>query len=153
MEVKMITTKELASMPLFEGIPEEHLAKITPLWEEIEVKSGENFFCEGCEADKFYILREGNVTLSMKLTSRPENLVLGVINKFGQSFGWSVVLTAKNYTASADAKEDSKVIAIRGQDLKDFLDSDPCVGYPIAMRMVEIVSSRLRYYRVLLKTF
>lgn len=140
-------------MHLFEGIPEEHLAKIAPLMEELDVKAGENFFCEGCEADKFYILREGNVTLSMKLTSRPENLILGVINKFGQSFGWSVVLTAKNYTASADAKEDSKVIAISGKDLRDFLDSDPCIGYPIAMRMVEIVSSRLRYYRVLLKTF
>jgi len=149
----MVTAKELATMRLFEGIPEEKLAEVAPLWEELEVKAGENFFCEGCEADKFYILREGNVTLSMKLTSRPENLILGVINKFGQSFGWSVVLTAKNYTASADAKEDSKVIAICGQDLHDFLDSDPCIGYPIAMRMVEIVSSRLRYYRVLLKTF
>lgn len=149
----MVTVKELATMRLFEGIPEEYLAKIAPLWEELEVKAGENFFCEGCEADKFYILQEGNVSLSMKLTSRPENLVLGVINKYGQSFGWSVVLTAKNYTASADAQEDSKVIAINGKDLRDFLDSDPCVGYPIAMRMVEIVSSRLRYYRVLLKTF
>lgn len=149
----MVTAKELATMRLFEGISEEKLAEIAPMWEELDVKAGANFFCEGCEADKFYVLREGNVTLSMKLSSRPENLILGVINKFGQSFGWSVVLTAKNYTASADAKEDSKVIAINGKDLRNFLDSDPCIGYPIAMRMVEIVSSRLRYYRVLLKTF
>jgi CRP-like cAMP-binding protein len=153
MEVEMVTAQELATMRLFEGIPEKKLEEITPLWEEMEVKAGENFFCEGCEADKFYILRQGNVTLSMRLTSRPENLVLGVINKFGQSFGWSVVLAAHNYTASADAKEDSSVIAISGNDLRNFLDSDPVIGYTIAMRMVEIVSSRLRYYRVLLKTF
>jgi CRP-like cAMP-binding protein len=153
MEVDMVTAKELATMRLFEGIPEKKLDEIAPLWEELDVKAGENFFCEGCEAEKFYILREGNVTLSMKLTSRPENLVLGVINKTGQSFGWSVVLAAQNYTASADAKEDTRVIAINGNDLRNFLDSDAVTGYTIAMRMVEIVSSRLRYYRVLLKTF
>ena len=72
----MVTAQELATMRLFEGISEEKLAEIAPLWEELEVKAGENFFCEGCEADKFYILREGNVTLSMKLTSRPENLII-----------------------------------------------------------------------------
>lgn len=149
----MVTVKTLASIGLFEGVPEEKLAQIAPLWEEMSLKAGENFFCEGCEADKFYILLEGTVTLSMRLTSRPENLVLGMINKFGQSFGWSVVLSANHYTASADAKEDSKVIAINGDLLRNFLDSDPVIGYKIAMRMVEIVSSRLRYYRVLLKTF
>lgn len=149
----MVTAKILTTIGLFEGIPEEKLAPIAPLWEELNVKAGENFFCEGCEVEKFYILLEGTVTLSMKLTSRPENLILGVINKFGQSFGWSVVLSANHYTASADAKEDSKVIAINGDDLRSFLDSDPIIGYKIAMRMVEIVSSRLRYYRVLLKTF
>ncbi len=149
----MVTTKELANIHLFEGIPEEKLAEIAPLWEEFDVKAGENFFCEGCQTDKFYILLEGNVTISMKLSSRPENLVLVVINKFGQCFGWSVVSDAQNYTASADAKEASRVIAIRGKDLLRFLNSDPHVGYPVAMRMVEIVSSRLRYFRVLLKTF
>lgn len=149
----MVTAKTLTTIGLFEGIPEEKLASIAPLWEELSVKAGENFFCEGCETEKFYILLEGTVTLSMKLTSRPENLILGVINKFGQSFGWSVVLLANHYTASADAKEDSRVIAISGDDLRMYLDSDPVIGYKIAMRMVEIVSSRLRYYRVLLKTF
>jgi CRP-like cAMP-binding protein len=89
----------------------------------------------------------------MKLTSRPENLVLGVINKFGQSFGWSVILAKGHYTASADAKEDSKLLSISGENFRKFLESDKEIGFDIAMRMVEIVSSRLRYYRVLLKTF
>jgi CRP-like cAMP-binding protein len=149
----MVDTKTLVGLSLFEGIPEEKLTPLAPLFEEITSKSGEQLFCEGCEAEKFYILLEGNVTLSMRLTSRPENLVLGVINKYGQSFGWSVVVAAKHYTASADTKEDSRILAINGDDLKKFLQKDPEVGFPIAMRMVEIVSSRLRYYRVLLKTF
>ncbi|KPL08115.1 hypothetical protein AMJ86_01910 [bacterium SM23_57] len=149
----MVNTKTLSDLSLFEGLPEEKLMPIAPLFEEIDAKAGEVLFCEGCEADKFYILLEGNVTLSMKLTSRPENLVLGMINKYGQSFGWSVIVTGKHYTASAEAKEDSRILAIKGNDLKKFLEKDPEVGFPIVMRMVEIVSSRLRYYRVLLKTF
>jgi len=149
----MVSALELSRLPLFDGVPLDKLEEFTPKWEELNVKTGENLFCEGCDSDKFYILLEGNISLWMKLTSRPESLVLGVINKFGQSFGWSVVTKSSHYTASADAKEDSRILAINGDDFKSFLESDKEIGFDIAMRMVEIVSSRLRYYRVLLKTF
>jgi CRP-like cAMP-binding protein len=149
----MVSAQDLSKLPLFEGVPLENLEELAPHWEELNVKAGENLFCEGCDSEKFYILLEGNVSLWMKLTSRPESLVLGVINKFGQSFGWSVIIKSSHYTASADAKEDSRILAINGEDFKKFLESDKEIGFDIAMRMVEIVSSRLRYYRVLLKTF
>lgn len=149
----MVSVQDLACLPLFKGVPEDYLEEFTHCWEEMEVKAGESLFCEGCEADKLYILLEGNVSLWMKLTSRPESLVLGVINKFGQSFGWSVIIETAHYTASADAKEDSRLLAIRGEDFREFLKRDKEIGFDIAMRMVGVVSSRLRYYRVLLKTF
>lgn len=149
----MVSVDVLSNLKLFEGVPGDKLALLAPKFEEISVKAGENIFCEGCEADKLYILLEGYVSLWMKLTSRPENLVLGAINKYGQSFGWSVIVHAAHYTASADAKEDSRMLAIKGEDFRDFLEGDKEVGFDIAMRMLEVVSSRLRYYRVLLKTF
>lgn len=149
----MVDIKNLTDLSLFEGISAEKLAPLAPLCEEIHAEAGDELFCEGCEAKKLFILLEGNVTLSMKLTSRPENLVLGVINKYGQCFGWSVMVSANYYTASAEAKEDSRILAIKGRKFIEFLKKDPEVGFTITMRMVEIVSSRLRYYRVLLKTF
>jgi CRP-like cAMP-binding protein len=149
----MVDIKNLTDLSLFEGISAEKLAPLTSLCEEIHAAAGDVLFCEGCEAEKLYILLEGNVTLSMKLTSRPENLVLGIISKYGQCFGWSVIVSANYYTASAEAKEVSRILAIKGKDFKEFLKNDPEIGFTIAMRMVEIVSSRLRYYRVLLKTF
>jgi CRP-like cAMP-binding protein len=149
----MVSALDLAKLPLFVGIPESKLKEIEDKWVEMSVKAGEELFCEGCEADKFYILLEGNVSLWMRLTSRPESLVLGVINKMGQSFGWSVIVEKGFYTASAEAKEDSKILAINGKEFTNFLSSDKEIGFDIAMRMVDIVSSRLRYYRVLLKTF
>ena len=149
----MVDVKKISDLSLLEGIPSENLSLLAPLCEEIYVKAGDQLFCEGCEAEKLYILLEGNITLSMKLTSRPENLVLGVINNYGQCFGWSVIVAANYYTASADAKEDSRILAINGKDFKEFLKKDPETGFTIAMRMVEIVSSRLRYYRILIKTF
>ena len=149
----MVSAQDLSKLSLFEGVPEAKLAQLAPKWEEITLKAGEEIFCEGCEAEKFYILLEGNVSLWMRLTSRPENLVLGVINKYGQSFGWSVIVSKAHYTASAEAKEDSRFLAINGEDFVKFLESDQDIGFDAAMRRVEIVSSRLRYYRVLLKTF
>jgi len=149
----MVTAQDLTKLSLFEGVPVTNLETFAPKWEEISLKAGDSIFCEGCDAEMFYILLEGNISLWMKLTSRPESLVLGVINKYGQSFGWSVILDAAHYTASADAKEDSRLLAIKGDDFRIFLESDKEVGFDIAMRMVGIVSSRLRYYRVLLKTF
>ena len=149
----MVSAKELSKLGLFEGVPESKLEEFAPKWEELNVKAGEEIFCEGCEAEYFYVLLEGNISLWMRLTSRPESLVLGVINKFGQSFGWSVIVSKGHYTASAEAKEDSKIITVKGEDFREFLRSDKVIGFDIAMRMVEVVSSRLRYYRVLLKTF
>lgn len=149
----MVSAIELSKLPLFEGIPESKLAEIEDKWEDIFVKAGEEIFCEGWKADKFYILLEGNVSLWMRLTSRPESLVLGVMKEYGQSFGWSVIIENGFYTASADAKEDSKILAINGKEFTDFLSSDKEIGFDIAMRMVEIVSNRLRLYRILLKTF
>jgi CRP-like cAMP-binding protein len=153
MEVDMVTAKDLSKLSLFEDVPEKNLETLAPKWEEISYKAGDSIFCEGCAAEMFYILLEGNVSLWMKLTSRPENLVLGAINKYGQSFGWSVILDAAHYTGSANAKEDTRLLAIKGDEFRSFLESDKEVGFDIAMRMVGIVSSRLRYYRVLLKTF
>ena len=149
----MVKPQDLSTLSMFEGLSDEKLAVIAGLAEEIEVKAGEVIFCEGCEADRFYILLEGNISLWMKLTSRPENLVLGIINKRGQSFGWSVLVSANHYTASAECKEDSKLLAFNGKSLIDYMKSDTEAGFVLAMRMAEIVSSRLRYYRVLLKTF
>ena len=149
----MVSVKDISNLSMFEGIPEEKLALIAEIGEEVKVKAGEVIFCEGCSADKFYILLEGNISLWMKLTSRPENLVLGIINKRGQSFGWSVVVSANHYTATAECKEDSRLLAFNGKSLIDYMKKDTEVGFVLAMRMVEIVSSRLRYYRVLLKTF
>jgi CRP-like cAMP-binding protein len=153
MEVVVVSVDLLAKINLFEGVPEEQLAVLATKCKQVSYKAGENIFCEGCEADKLYILLEGYVSLWMKLTSRPENLVLGAINKFGQSFGWSVLIKAAHYTASADAKEDSNMLEINGEDFRNFLEEDKEVGFDIAMRMLEMVSGRLRYYRVLLKTF
>jgi len=149
----MVSAQDLSKLSLFEGVPLSKLDEFAPKWEEMTLKAGDEIFCEGCEAEKFYILLEGNVSLWMRLTSRPETLVLGVINKFGQSFGWSVIVSKGHYTASAEVKEDSKILAVTGEDFRDFLSSDKEIGFDIAMRMVEVVSSRLRYYRVLLKTF
>ena len=149
----MVTAKDISNLSMFDGVPDDKLAIIAEMSEEIQVKAGEVIFCEGCPADKFYILLEGNISLWMKLTSRPESLVLGIINKRGQSFGWSVVVSAQHYTATAECKEDSKLLAFNGKTLMDYMKKDTDVGFILAMRMAEIVSSRLRYYRVLLKTF
>jgi len=149
----MVSALDLSKLGLFEGVPINNLEEFAPKWEELSVKAGEEIFCEGCEAEQFYVLLDGNISLWMRLTSRPESLVLGVINKFGQSFGWSVIVAKGHYTASAEAKEDSKILTVKGEDFREFLRSDKVIGFDIAMRMVEVVSSRLRYYRVLLKTF
>ena len=149
----MVSGQDLSKLSLFEGVPVSKLGEFAPKWEEITLKAGEEIFCEGCEAEQFYVLLEGNVSLWMRLTSSPESLVLGVINKYGQSFGWSVIVSKGHYTASAEAKQDSKILTVKGEDFREFLYSDKEIGFDIAMRMVEVVSSRLRYYRVLLKTF
>jgi CRP-like cAMP-binding protein len=138
----------LSQASLFEGLTEEQLTTIADLCEEVTCQQGKVLFWESDQAETLYILLEGEITIYVQLSSRPERVTVSVINQPHQSFAWSAVVAPYYYTASALCEVDSRLIALNGQALMEVLEQDPVMGFVVIRRIAEVIGSRLRNTRV-----
>lgn len=105
-------------------------------------------FAEGDQAEHFYLLTNGKVSLERKLTQswlRMEgitDIVIHTVNE-GEVFGWSSLGEPSVFTATARCVESSDVVMIRGRDLMDILDLNSAEGYNFMGRLASIIASRL----------
>jgi len=149
----MVTIDLLSQIDLFEGLSTAQLETIADLCQEKSCAGGETLFREGEKAGWLYFLLEGEITIYVQLSSRPERLTVTVISEPGQALGWSGIVAPHRYTASAVCETDSRLLALEGQALMDVLKQDPATGFVVIQRIAEVISRRLRNTRVaLLKT-
>jgi CRP-like cAMP-binding protein len=146
----MISSQILSQIELFEGVPQGQLAAIAGIGEEVTYQEGETIFREGDNAEQLYILLQGNISIQVQLSSRPERITVSVISQPNQSFGWSGVVAPYHYTASALCKTGCRLLAINGQQLLQVLQEEPASGFIVMQRIAGIISSRLRNSRMAL---
>ncbi len=140
----------LSQAEFFEGLSDAQLASVADLCEEISCRQGEVLFQEGHKAERLHVLAEGEIHISIQLSSRPERLTMSVIDEPGQVFGWSALVAPYYYTASALCETDSRYLAIDGQALMQVLERDSTMGFLIAQRLTEVIGTRLRHTRIAL---
>ena len=149
----MTTPEMLAEFDLFKDVSKEVLAEISGICEIIKVQKDGYVFREGDKADKLHLLISGSIALRVNLTSRPDSVTVSFINTPHQTLGWSGVVAPNHYTASAFCEEDTELISIPSSEFMKILDHHPEAGYKIMLRIMHIISDRLRNSRqALLKT-
>lgn len=132
---------------VFLGLTDGDLGKISDLTscKVRTYKAGATISKEGEEASTLYVLDEGRVMLTMKLSdghgSREE--LVDVVTK-GGILGWSVLVAPYILTRTAKCIVPCKMLSINGKELRLFLDEEPYIGYEIMKGMVRVVASRLR---------
>ena len=107
-------------------------------------------FREGHKAERLYILVDGKIQISIQLSSRPERLIMSVIDEPGQVFGWSALVAPYQYTASALCETDGRLLATKGGALMQVLKQDPTLGFVLTQRLVEVIGTRLGRTRIAL---
>lgn len=146
----MIKSQLLSQAEFFEGLSDEQLATIADQCEEVSCRQGEVLFREGHKAKRLYVLVEGEIQISIQLSSRPERLTMSVVDEPGQVFGWPALVAPYQYTASALCETDGRLLALDGQALMQVLIQDPAMGFLIVQRLVEVIGARLRHTRIAL---
>src|SRR4030042_440281 len=149
----MTVLNTLKESELLGGLETSKLRKLVSLCHEEFFREGTMVFKEGDEAKDLYILMEGKVVLEMELrplTNRPtiSTAVDAIIE--GESFGWSALIEPYVYTSSARCVADSKVLALKGDKLRQALADDHDLGYEVMKRLAWLVSSRLMHPRITL---
>lgn len=140
-------TESLASLPFFEGMPQQFLDFMSGCAAHQHFKEGEFLVHEGQDARYFYAVREGLVALEMEAANK--TFTLQTVQE-GNVLGWSWLIPP--YTWHYDARAITPVSAIRfdARCVRDKCDADPVFGYEVLKRFTRLIIQRLMVVRMLL---
>lgn len=135
----------LASHPLFVEFPPNYLDILADCATNVHFHAGDTIFREGDEADRFYLLSEGEVALeafSLELGHLPIQTLQG-----GDVFGWSWLVPPYRWRFDAEARTEAKALALDGKRLRTRCEEDPVFGYELLKRVVVLMEQRLQATR------
>jgi len=137
----------LENSEFFEGLEKNHIERISGLCQMRTYRAGEYVFCQGDFGEHLYVMAQGRVFLerSLDLGPRKGNAVIGILGK-GRVFGcWSTLLgEPHNLMASACSEKDSKVLAMKGAELREMMLGDMTLGFRVLERLCFLLRDRIQ---------
>lgn len=106
-----------------------------------EIKKGEILFRQGEHADKFYVIRNGRISIQMPAIMGP-TLEIQNLGK-DQVLGWSWLISPYQWTFQAKAEEDSELLRFDGAAILARCEREPKFGYELLKRFAGLMSVRL----------
>lgn len=138
--------KYLSEHPFLAGLNPEHIKLITGCASNIVFKAGQFIFREGEEADRFYLIRHGQVVVE---TFIPQKGPLVIRTRSEDDiFGWSWMVPPYKWHFDARAAELTRALAIDGECLRDKCEKDHDLGYEIMKRFATVIAERLEATRL-----
>jgi CRP-like cAMP-binding protein len=133
----------LRQITLFEGLLPVHLRRIASLAQEVRVKRSDAVFKHGDEGDGLYLILEGAVRISRTVSGMGEEAL--AILQPGMYFGeMSIVDDDSPRSADAIAHEETRMLKLPKDDLRDLMFVDRELAYELLWRFVRTLSGRLR---------
>ncbi|AGW14363.1 Crp/Fnr family transcriptional regulator [Megalodesulfovibrio gigas] len=126
------------SLPLFQGMPVDHLALLAHTATSRMHQTGELIVSQDAMVKGLYLLASGRVKLYKILPDGKEQTVY-IFNP-GEPFCLCSAFRGERFPANAEAMEPSRVYVIPGQALEDAARSDPSLFF----NMLMILSRRLK---------
>ncbi|SYZ73088.1 Transcriptional regulator, Crp/Fnr family [Candidatus Zixiibacteriota bacterium] len=136
----------LAGHPFLKGMDLAHIKLLVGCATNAVYKPGEFIFREGEDANHFYIVREGKVSVETFAPVRGP-IPIHTIGK-GEVLGWSWLLPPYHWHFDARAFELTRVIALDGECLRKKCDDDLKLGYELFKRFAVVIAERLEGCRL-----
>jgi CRP/FNR family transcriptional regulator, cyclic AMP receptor protein len=132
----------LRTVPLFQGLVQEDLELLSGMFTRKTYSADSVIFSQGDRAVRLYILLSGEVAIQFK-PHDGDLLDVTTISE-GGVFGWSSALGRDIYSSYAISCEETSVLSIRGDKLRQLCSSNPNTGVMILERLAAIIAERLR---------
>ncbi len=136
--------ESLKQVPLFAGLPEEDLLRLSETVEEVRLSAGEALFTEGSPGHQAYVIKEGELEI-LKTSGGRE--VLLAVRQPGEVIGEMAVLEERPRMASVRARRQSVLLAIDKQQLDHVMSTSPAA----TSAMFHSILSRWRETEALLR--
>jgi len=141
----------LENISLFEGLDYAVLADISVMCSRHEFSDGDVLISETDKDNRdLYLLIDGNVEiLSINRSSACGEVVISKQDKdvFGE-VGW---LTDQSRTATIRANGAVEAVKIDGNQLMEYMEKNPGIGFVLARRVARLLAERLKITDDLLK--
>ena len=140
----MDNIKLLHQTLLFKGSSDEELELAMGLFQERQIKSNTTIFTENMSAEALYIVKSGNVRISIMAGEGHEVglLLLGP----GEFFGELALIQGEGRMATAKSDGPTELLLLTRKDFQALLDLDPRTGARILMAITKLLAMRIKAY-------
>lgn len=131
----------LNNHPFFSGLDKQSKRFLSEAAAAVQIQQGEVLFQQGGSADKFYLLRSGEISVQVPALIGPALEIQKL--KADQILGWSWLIPPYRWNFQALALEDSELIEFDGSIILAHCEEDPAFGYALIKIFAALMSERL----------
>ena len=144
----MIQTLEpiLSAHPFFHDLEPRYLKLIVGCAANVRFEAGQFVFREGDEANQFYLIRHGSVSLEIFAPNRG-SITTQTLGE-GDVLGWSWLFAPYRWSCDARAVTLTRAIALDGSCLRAKCEGDHELGYELLKRFAHVIMDRLSATRL-----
>jgi CRP/FNR family cyclic AMP-dependent transcriptional regulator len=134
---------------LFRGCGREGVELLLGMFQERQIKQNTTIFTEHMPAEALYIVKSGNVRITVMAGEGQERglLLLGP----GEFFGELALIQEASRLVSARAETPVELLLLTRKDFQALLDLDPRTGAKIIMMIAKLLAMRIKAYSEKLK--
>lgn len=138
-------TSVLGAQPFLRGMPSAQLGVLAELCQHVTIPSRERLFDEGAQADRFWIIDAGQVTLDASVPGRGR-VIIETLGR-GDVIGLSWMLPPYQWRFGAVATQPTQAFVFGARAVRAACDADPLLGYELSRRFSAVVVNRLQATR------
>jgi CRP-like cAMP-binding protein len=138
-------TEYLSAHEFFSEFSDDVLKFLCECSSTREIKKGQILFLQGENADKFYVVRSGRISIQMPAIMGPTLEIQSVDED--QVLGWSWLISPYQWNFQTKAEEDSELLQFDGVAILARCEQEPKFGYELLKKFAGLMSVRLNAAR------
>ncbi len=136
----------LAAHPVFRDFDEETLDLLAGCARNEHFRAGQTIYSEGADADKAYLIREGDVAVEISAPQH-EPLIVETV-RAGEVLGWSWMVAPYKHMSDTRALNDVRAISLDAVCMRGKAETNPVLGYRMFQYLVPHMATRFRALRL-----
>lgn len=130
----------IAEHAFFRDLSAEDVAFIAGCGKNVIFQDGEAIAKPGDKADEFYLIKEGQVVISLEVPPK-EPFVFQTLGEH-EILGLAWLIPPYQWSVSAQAIQRTRAVSINGECLRDKCELDPRLGYRLMKHLVQEMVKR-----------
>lgn len=135
----------LAEHPFAKGLKDDYVQLMMGCASNVRFEAGQFIFHEGEDANQFYLIRDGKVSLEVFAAQRGPLTILTL--EGGDVLGWSWLFPPYRWKFDARALDRTRALGLDATCLRTKCEADHDLGYELLKRFVLVVEQRLQAAR------